>query len=94
MYDEKRHTLKSCVCAAGKWGIFVNAVNTVWQKGDAFTIVNLAKPDLKIKVSWMSMMSEGSSFGVRKNFTWLENRSLLLHEGSVFGARLVKEIAK
>ena len=76
---------------AGKWGIFVNAVNTAWQKGDAFKIVNLARPNLVIKVSWMSMMAEGSSFGVRKSFTWLDNRSMLLNEGAVFGTRLVKE---
>ena len=69
----------------------MNAVNTTWQKGDAFAIVNLARPDLVIKVSWISMMSEGSSFGVRKTFTWLDSKSMLLTNGTVFGARLVKE---
>ena len=66
-------------------------MNTTWHKGDAFAIVNLARPDLVIRVSWMSMMTEGSSFGVRKSFTWLDNRSMLLTKGTVFGARLVKE---
>ncbi len=69
----------------------MNAVNTTWQIGDAFTITNLARPELSIKVGWMSMMSEGSSFGVRKTFTWLDDKTMLLNEGAVFGIRLVKE---
>lgn len=79
---------KESMLYAGRWGIFVNAVNTRWQRDDAFDIVNLAKPDLRISIKWMNVMNEGNSFGIRRSFTWLEDKRALLNGGTVLGARL------
>ena len=68
----------------------MNAINTCWQKGDAFDLVCLARPSLKVRVQWMSLMTQGSSFGIRRSFDWLESPKKLLSGGTVLGVRLQK----
>lgn len=75
-------------CCAGRWGLFINAVNTTWQKADSFVLTCIACPEVTILVKWVDMMQQGSSFGVRKSFDWLERRAMLLGQGRVLGIRL------
>lgn len=63
-------------------------MNTAWRKEDQFDIVCIAKASVRVRVSWVPQMHDGSSFGIRKTFNWLQHKHMLLEGGTILGARL------